>query len=321
MVTYLSKSDASTGFDQFMDFLNAQVIQYALMVNPIIYVSCIKQFWVSATIKKVNDMVKLRALIDGKRVVVTEDIIRQALHLDDADGVECLLNEEIFIELARMGYEKPPPKLTFYKAFFSAYRKFCNSYSCSMFPQLEQDKISQALDILKLKTRVKKLEKQRRSKSSGLKRLRKVGTSQKVESLNENVVDVDTKVDMNADIKERIIQEEVNAAEPTVFDDEKVTMTMAQTLIKMKAKKAILLDEQMAKRLHDEEVEQAAAKEKHDIFMLIEKDYPLSDAVMILMLSAKLQVDEDYEMARDLVMKIFMESNKPKRRSLDTSSK
>nr|GFA16245.1 hypothetical protein [Tanacetum cinerariifolium] len=43
---------------------------------------------------------------------------------------------------------------------------------------------------------------------------------------------------------------------------------------------------------------------------------------LLLMLSTKLQVDEDCEMAKDLVMKIFMESNKPKsRRSLDTSSK
>nr|GFA16483.1 hypothetical protein [Tanacetum cinerariifolium]GFA17712.1 hypothetical protein [Tanacetum cinerariifolium] len=53
-----------------------------------------------------------------------------------------------------------------------------------------------------------------------------------------------------------------SAAEPTVFDDEEHTMTMAQ--IKMKAEKAKLLDEQMAKRLHDEEVEQAAAREKQE---------------------------------------------------------
>nr|GEV48439.1 hypothetical protein [Tanacetum cinerariifolium] len=59
----------------------------------------------------------------------------------------------------------------------------------------------------------------------------------------------------------------------------------------------------------------------HGIFMLIEKDYPLSNAVMILMLSEKLQVEDDNEMTRDLVMKIFMETNKPKSRSLDTSSK
>nr|GEW10368.1 ribonuclease H-like domain-containing protein [Tanacetum cinerariifolium] len=95
-----------------------------LVVNPTIYVSCIKQFWATATIKKVNGAVQLRALIDGKKVIVTEDVIRRDLHLDDADGVECSPNEEIFAELARMGYEKPPLKLTFYKAFFSAQWNF-----------------------------------------------------------------------------------------------------------------------------------------------------------------------------------------------------
>nr|GEV94966.1 hypothetical protein [Tanacetum cinerariifolium] len=43
-----------------------------------------------------------------------------------------------------------------------------------------------------------------------------------------------------------------------------------------------------------------------------EKDYPLTDAGMLLMLSAKLQVDEDCDMTRYLMMKIFMEANKPK---------
>nr|GFC01778.1 hypothetical protein [Tanacetum cinerariifolium] len=77
----------------------------------------------------------------------TEDVIRRDLHLDDADGVECLLNEEIFAELAQIGYENPPPKLTFYKAFFLAEWKFLihtfvhclsakrtawNEFSCSM---------------------------------------------------------------------------------------------------------------------------------------------------------------------------------------------
>nr|GEV67768.1 hypothetical protein [Tanacetum cinerariifolium] len=75
---------------------DAAVNLMLLVVNPTIYVSCIKQFWATATIKKVNDDVQLHALIDGKKVVVTEDVIRQDLHLDDADGVECLPNEEIF---------------------------------------------------------------------------------------------------------------------------------------------------------------------------------------------------------------------------------
>ncbi|GKC05746.1 hypothetical protein Tco_0997356 [Tanacetum coccineum] len=50
----------------------------------------------------------------------------------------------------------------------------------------------------------------------------------------------------------------------------------------------------------------------HDIYMLTEKDYPLSTTVMGLMLSRRLQVEEDSEMARDVVMKIFIEANKPR---------
>nr|GEZ36044.1 ribonuclease H-like domain-containing protein [Tanacetum cinerariifolium] len=41
-----------------------------------------------------------------------------------AEGVDYLSNEEIFVELARMGYEKPSTKLTFYKAFFLSQWKF-----------------------------------------------------------------------------------------------------------------------------------------------------------------------------------------------------
>nr|GEX00179.1 hypothetical protein [Tanacetum cinerariifolium] len=367
MVAFLSKSDASIGFDQIVDFLNTQVSQYALMVNPTIYVSCIKQLWATVLIKKANDMVKLRALVDGKMVVVTKNVIQQDLSLDDADGVECLPNEEIFTELVRMGYEKPPPKLMFYKAFFSTQWKFLihtliqcisakrtawNEFSCLIasaviclatckkfnfskvgkgfsgvetplfatmlveppdaeeedevdvhatptrpsptiepspplqepittplqaqlttpltppqeqptitfesdmtlrntlietctilslkVAQLEQDKIDQALEILKLKKRVKK---------------NCYGFSRGCIQTGEKIAEIDADEDVTL---------EVSAAKPTVFDDEEVIMTMAQTLINMKAKKARLLDEQIAKRLHDEEVEQAAAREKQE---------------------------------------------------------
>nr|GEY73916.1 hypothetical protein [Tanacetum cinerariifolium] len=76
------------------------------------------------SIKKSNDVMKLQSLIDRKKVIITEDTIRQNLRLDDADGIDCLPNEEIFAELAWMGYEKPSTKLTFYKAFFSDQWKF-----------------------------------------------------------------------------------------------------------------------------------------------------------------------------------------------------
>nr|GEW01418.1 copia protein [Tanacetum cinerariifolium] len=78
----------------------------------------------SVDMKKVNDVMRLQALVDKKKVIITESTIRDALRLDDAEGIECLPNEEIFTELSRTGYEKPSAKLTFYKAFFSCQWKF-----------------------------------------------------------------------------------------------------------------------------------------------------------------------------------------------------
>nr|GEX17816.1 hypothetical protein [Tanacetum cinerariifolium] len=314
MIAFLTKSDASEGFDQIVYFLTAHPIQYALIVNPTIYVSCIKKFWASVLIKKSNDAVKLQALIDRKKVIITEDTIRQNLRLDDANGIDCLPNEEIFAELARMGYEKPSTKLTFYKAFFSAQWKKkviitedtirqnlrlddANGIDClpneeifaelarmgyekpglpgmnivlpwprlssalqqvesSIFPKpipspsqaesaqpssppqqqpsqhaeilestmtllntlmetcatltkkvanLEQDKIAQALEIVKLKQRVRKLEKKRRTKHSSLKRLRKVGGKIATLDADEDVTIVDVD-EIDADIQERMAE-------------------------------------------------------------------------------------------------------------------
>nr|GEX94232.1 ribonuclease H-like domain, reverse transcriptase, RNA-dependent DNA polymerase [Tanacetum cinerariifolium] len=330
MVAFLSKSDTSEGFDQIMDFLNAHTIKYALVVNPTIYVSYIKQLWATGTVKKVNDDVQLRALIDGKK--------------------------EIFTKLARMGYEKPPLTLTFYKAFFSAQWKFLihtlgqclsakrttwNEFSCSMasaviclatcrkfnFSKYIFDSMVRNMDSPSVETHVftfmlvqpqpqaeeevemhvassppalqdptptphatppqdqpltphasppqdqlttphessilllttseeegKEARKEKKSKHFGFKRLRKVGTAQRVESFTDTVLETNEEVvAMDVKSQEKLNQEGVSVAEPTVFDDEDVTMTMAQTLIKLKAKKAKLLDEPIAQKLHDEE--------------------------------------------------------------------
>nr|GEU31319.1 hypothetical protein [Tanacetum cinerariifolium] len=75
-------------------------------------------------INMVNDVMRLQALVDRKKVIITEAIIRDALRLDDVESIDCLPNEEIFNELSRIGYEKPSTKLIFYKAFFSPQWKF-----------------------------------------------------------------------------------------------------------------------------------------------------------------------------------------------------
>ncbi|GJU66777.1 hypothetical protein Tco_1012109 [Tanacetum coccineum] len=117
MVAFLEKPVESDGFYEIIDFLNANHIRYALSVNPIIYTSCIQQFWAKAN--TVNGKRQLQALVDKKRVIITESSIRSDLHLEDAGGTDCLPTATIFKELAGMGYEKPSQKLTFYKAFFS----------------------------------------------------------------------------------------------------------------------------------------------------------------------------------------------------------
>ncbi|GKF06967.1 hypothetical protein Tco_0041191, partial [Tanacetum coccineum] len=124
LVAFLKKPTESEGFEEILDFLNANPIKYALTVNPTIYYSCVKQFWDTVKVKTVNGEVQLQALVDKKKVIITESTIRRDLQLEDANGVDCLPNAAIFEQLTLMGYEKLSQKLTFYKAFFSPIWKF-----------------------------------------------------------------------------------------------------------------------------------------------------------------------------------------------------
>nr|GEW07547.1 hypothetical protein [Tanacetum cinerariifolium] len=102
LVAFLKKPSESEGFKHIINFLNANPIKYALTVNPTIYTSCIQQFLDSAKVKTVNDDVQIRAIIDGKRIIVTEASIGLRLQLQDAEDTVCLPNDTIFEELARM---------------------------------------------------------------------------------------------------------------------------------------------------------------------------------------------------------------------------
>ncbi|GJX50310.1 hypothetical protein Tco_0277155 [Tanacetum coccineum] len=50
-----------------------------------------------------------------------------------------------------------------------------------------------------------------------------------------------------------------------------------------------------------------------DIYMLVEKEYPLSRGTLTQMLVSKLLVDQDNEMSRELLRKIFMHAERPRR--------
>nr|GEW97443.1 putative ribonuclease H-like domain-containing protein [Tanacetum cinerariifolium] len=235
--------------------------------------------------KIVNDVIPLQALIDKKKVIITEDIVCQALRLDDAESIDCLPNEKIFTELARMGSSMASAviclatgrKINFLKYIFDSlvrnvdssskfymvgkgfsrvetplfkgmlvpqaavdvdevvvddvaivvvastpplsphqsaqqqpssppqqpqpsqtttiYVDFLNNLmdTCTTLTRrvknIEQDKVAQDLEITKLKQRVRRLEKKKKLKVSGLKRLKKVGTNQRIESSAYIVMD------------------------------------------------------------------------------------------------------------------------------------
>ncbi|GJV52920.1 uncharacterized mitochondrial protein-like protein [Tanacetum coccineum] len=52
--------------------------------------NCCGQFWSSVKAKTINGEVQLHALVDGKKIIITESTVRRDLQLEDAEGVDCL---------------------------------------------------------------------------------------------------------------------------------------------------------------------------------------------------------------------------------------
>nr|GEY98075.1 hypothetical protein [Tanacetum cinerariifolium] len=119
MVACLERTDGNTKLHQIVDFLTSSPIHYALTISLTIYASYIEQFWATTKSKTVNDVKQIHAIVDGKTMVITQSSVRSDLHFNDEDSITCLSNDEIFENLALMGYERVSNKLTLQKAFFS----------------------------------------------------------------------------------------------------------------------------------------------------------------------------------------------------------
>ncbi|GJT13730.1 hypothetical protein Tco_0860772 [Tanacetum coccineum] len=124
MVAYLEKTEENADFHQILDFLTSSSINFALTISPTIYASYIEQFWNTTCLKTINSEKQIHANVDGKAVVVSESSVRRDLYLNDEDGTACLTTNEIFENLALMGYEPASDKLTFYKGLFSPQWKY-----------------------------------------------------------------------------------------------------------------------------------------------------------------------------------------------------
>ncbi|GJS84169.1 putative ribonuclease H-like domain-containing protein [Tanacetum coccineum] len=59
--------------------------------------------------KTVNDVKQIHATVDDKTMVISESSVRINLHFNDEDGITCLSNDEIFVNLALMGIALAEP--------------------------------------------------------------------------------------------------------------------------------------------------------------------------------------------------------------------
>ncbi|GJW76358.1 hypothetical protein Tco_0138040 [Tanacetum coccineum] len=71
-------------------------------------------FWSTIMAKTINGEVQLHALVDGKKIIITESTVRIDLQLEDVEGVDYLPNSTIFEQLPPMG-----PKTTTWNEFSS----------------------------------------------------------------------------------------------------------------------------------------------------------------------------------------------------------
>ncbi|GJZ45647.1 putative ribonuclease H-like domain-containing protein [Tanacetum coccineum] len=60
-------------------------------------------FWSTVMAKTINGEEQLHALVDGKKIIITESSVRRDLQLADEEGVDCLPNSTIFEQLTLMG--------------------------------------------------------------------------------------------------------------------------------------------------------------------------------------------------------------------------
>ncbi|GJV59838.1 ribonuclease H-like domain, reverse transcriptase, RNA-dependent DNA polymerase [Tanacetum coccineum] len=221
-----------------------------------------------------------------------ETSIRSHLNLEDVGGIDCLPTATIFEELARMGVLA-----------------------------LETTKSTQALEIKSLKKRVKSLEKRRKLRTPGFKRLRKVGSASRVESSNdaslgapEDASKQGRKItDLDADAEVTLVDETQEMNDDNLMFDtdmleeqekrsllslqasqlpqakDKGKEIMVEPEVPLKKKDQLALDEEMARnlevQLHSELIEEeriARQKEEEANIALLES-WDNTQAMMELM--------------------------------------
>ncbi|GKC33738.1 hypothetical protein Tco_1046122 [Tanacetum coccineum] len=124
MIACVEKTEHNADFHQIVDYLTGCSINYSLLVNPDLIGPWLQQFWATASLRIINEVPHIRAMVAGKRVLISEETIRADLLFDDADGVDCFPKQVIWDSLRDIGYEGNLAQLTFSKPLFSPQWKY-----------------------------------------------------------------------------------------------------------------------------------------------------------------------------------------------------
>nr|GEU67013.1 hypothetical protein [Tanacetum cinerariifolium] len=198
MVAYLSKSDASEGFNQIIDFLNGSSIKYALTVNLNIYVSCIKQFWTTVAVKQCMSAKRTSWNEFSSSMASAVICLSSEVNTGDATkGDDSATHGEVPAITEELSIPSPttptPP------------------------PQPPQD--------IPSTSQVKKMEKRNKVRVLKLRRLQKVGTSQRVETSDDTIMDDESN-------QERMIAE-IDQDDAVVLMDDKEEDKEVSDAVKM----------------------------------------------------------------------------------------
>ncbi|GJW79244.1 hypothetical protein Tco_0140926 [Tanacetum coccineum] len=128
--------------------------------------------------KTFNGERQLQALVDKKKVIIMELSIRSNLHLEDAGGTNYFLTATIFEELARMGPQKKQSR-----------RKQRKETKVPQDETHHDDSVPIPSNDPLLSEEGPKVERIKKSRTTGLKRLRKFGKSRRVESSEDKDID------------------------------------------------------------------------------------------------------------------------------------
>ncbi|GJV40041.1 RNA-directed DNA polymerase, eukaryota, reverse transcriptase zinc-binding domain protein [Tanacetum coccineum] len=102
MIACVEKTEHNADFHQIVDYLTGCSINYSLLVDPDLIGPWLQQFWATASLRSINEVPHIRAMVAGKRVLISEETIRADLLFDDADGVDCFPKQVIWDSLRDM---------------------------------------------------------------------------------------------------------------------------------------------------------------------------------------------------------------------------